>query len=166
MTSKESLWDTRRQIRGSLSNYERMLAKPFRLDKYSFHLSFTAIFPPPSNLLLWSCTPTAPPFTLQVLSFLPSALPGSKWWEKKMGEWTLLHKKINWASESGCWLMCGAVQSDLLAHSPSFIPLALSGFDLSGRGWRHSGHLGVTQFCQTCPLVSFIRLRANRIYRG
>lgn len=29
----------------------------------------------------------------------------------------LLHKKINWASESGCWLMWGSVQYGSLSHS-------------------------------------------------
>lgn len=104
-----SVKETSRQISGSLSNHAGMLAKPSSVAQNSLHLSHAPVLPHPSfhplfpPSLICSCTPLLP----------PCALPGSKRWERREG-WMdstgLLHKEINWASESGCWLMCGCVQ--------------------------------------------------------
>lgn len=70
----------------------------------------------------------------------------------------LLHKNINWATESGNWLMCGCVQHGSLSHSASFTPLTLSSFSLSRWVWRHSVRLSVLAFVTS---TSFFQTRGK-----
>lgn len=149
-----------------------MLAKPCSVAKahsntaplQSFLISpfFSVSLLSAAAALTCSCSPIYPSMAKDSqpppLPFLEAS--DERGW---MDSTALLLKKINWASESGYWLMSGSVQWGSLSHSAFFTPLAPSCFDLSLWVWCHSVHLSVMP---SVLFASFSRLGANRIYKG